>query len=122
MAQPRMRLNRAEREATLLDAAAKIVADEGVDSLTMEAVAAQAGVNKALPYRFFANRDGVLVALWERETSAFDARIQDALVGADSLEAKLRGILGVWLDLVESGGGVLGRLDAPGVGPQTSRV
>lgn len=113
----RRRLNRVEREASLLEAAAKIVADEGVEGLTMEGLAARAGINKALPYRFFANRDEVLVALWERETSAFDAEIEAALAGTESLEAKLQAILGVWLDLLEAGGGALGRLDAPGVGP-----
>jgi AcrR family transcriptional regulator len=102
---------------TLLDAAAKIVADEGVDALTMEGLAAQVGINKALPYRFFANRDAVLLALWERETQRFDADIERALAPATTLEAKLEAILGVWLDLLEAGGGALGRLEAPGVGP-----
>jgi AcrR family transcriptional regulator len=114
----RRRLNRAEREASLLDAAAKIVADEGVEALTMEGLAARVGINKALPYRFFANRDDVLVALWERETSAFDAEIELALAGAKTLEEKLQAILGVWLDLLAAGGGALGRLDVPGAGPR----
>jgi AcrR family transcriptional regulator len=113
----RRRLKRADREASLLDAAAKIVADEGVDGLTMEGLAARAGINKALPYRFFANRDAVLLALWERETQAFDAEIEAALAGAETLEDKLGAILGVWLDLLEAGGGALGRLEAPGAGP-----
>lgn len=116
-ARPRKRLNREDREASLLDAAAKIVADEGVDALTMEGLAARVGINKALPYRFFANRDEVLLELFERETSAFDAEIELALAGAETLEDKLRAILGVWLDRLEAGGGALGRLDAPGVGP-----
>lgn len=113
----RRRLKRADREASLLDAAAKIVADEGVDGLTMEGLAAQAGINKALPYRFFANRDAVLLALWDRETQTFDAEIEAALARAETLEQKLQAILGVWLDRLEAGGGALGRLDARGVGP-----
>jgi AcrR family transcriptional regulator len=84
----------------------------------MEGLAARAGINKALPYRFFANRDAVILALWERETQAFDAEIEAALAGAGTLEQKLQAILDVWLDLLEAGGGALGRLDAPGVGPQ----
>jgi len=116
-ARPRRRLTRADREVTLLDAAAKIVADEGVDALTMEGLAAQVGINKALPYRFFANRDAVLLALWERETQAFDADVEQALARAESFEAKLEAILGVWLDLLEAGGGALGRLEARGAGP-----
>jgi AcrR family transcriptional regulator len=114
---PRRRLNRIEREASLLDAADAIVAREGVEALTMEALAARAGVNKALGYRFFANRDEVLLALWDRETSAFDRRVREAIAPAEGLEAQLRAILDVWLDVVETGGGTLGRLDAPGVGP-----
>jgi len=111
------RLNRQEREASLLAAASKIVANEGVEALTMEGVAAEVGVNKALPYRFFANSDAVLLALWDRETAAFDAQVEAALEGKEALEDKLRAILGVWLDSVEAGGGTLGRLEAAGVGP-----
>ncbi len=116
-ARRRKRLNREEREASLLAAASKIVADDGVEALTMEGVAAGAGVNKALPYRFFANRDAVLLALWDRETAAFDAQVEAALDGKRRLEEKLRAILGVWLDSVEAGGGTLGRLEAAGAGP-----
>ncbi len=114
---PRKRLGRAERKATLIAAASKVVAERGVDALTMEGLAAAVGVNKALPYRFFANRDEVLLALWDHETSAFDEQVAQALVGKETLEERLRAILDEWLDRVDAGGGALGRLEAPGVGP-----
>jgi len=113
----RVRLDREAREASLLAAASNIVANEGAEALTMEGLAAEVGVNKALPYRFFANSDAVLLALWDRETLTFDARVEAALEGKTTLEDKLRAILGVWLDLVDAGGGALGQLNAPGVGP-----
>ncbi len=113
----RTRLNREERRTSLLAAAAGIVETAGVDALTMERVAAGAGVNKALVYRFFSNRNDVIVALWQQETEAFDARIQGSVARETDLEGKLRAILNAWLDDVEAGGGVLARLDAPGVGP-----
>ncbi len=116
-ARRRKRLNREDREASLLAAASKIVADEGAEALTMESLAAEVGVNKAIPYRFFSNSDAVLLALWDQETLAFDAQVEAALDGKATLEDKLRAILGVWLDLVDAGGGTLGRLDAAGVGP-----
>ena len=53
------RLTRAARREQLLDAAAQLGA-ASLDSVTMEGLAAQAGVSKALPYKFFANRDEVL--------------------------------------------------------------
>lgn len=103
--------------ASLMEAAATIVSEQGVEALTMEGVAAEAGVNKALVYRFFANRDAVLLALWKREAKAFDVRIRAAIGDCDSLEEKLQALLDTWLDEVEAGGGALARLDAPGVGP-----
>jgi AcrR family transcriptional regulator len=113
----RKRLNRAAREASLLDAAAEIVCDEGVEALTMEGVADRAGVNKALVYRFFQNRDAVLLALWDRETSIFDGLIEQAVGPKETLEEKLYAIVEVWLDEMEAGGGALGRLYPEGVGP-----
>ncbi len=110
------RLNRVEREATLLDAAAGIVAEDGVEALTMEGIAARAGVNKALVYRFFTNRDDVLVGLWVRETARFDEAIMAALRGKRDFAQKLHAIVEAWLDEVEAGGCLI-RLDAPGAGP-----
>lgn len=113
----RKRLDRVAREASLLDAAARIVAEEGVEALTMEGLAAEAGVNKALAYRFFANRDGVLLALWDRETAAFDGQVGVAIAAEEDLEGRIRAVLDAWLDRVERGGSALGRLEAEGVGP-----
>jgi len=100
-----------------MKAAATIVSEHGAEALTMEGIAAEAGVNKALVYRFFANRDAALIALWKIETEAFDARLQAAISERETLEDKLLALFDTWLDQVEAGGGVLGRLDVPGVGP-----
>jgi AcrR family transcriptional regulator len=83
--------------------AAAIVLEEGVEGVTMEGIASRAGVNKALPYRHFANRDDLLLALFDREAERFDEEVAQALDGACGLEAKLRAVVGVWLDQVEDG-------------------
>lgn len=111
------RLSFDEREELLLRAAATIVEKSGVDSLTMEGMAAAADVNKALAYRHFSNRGDVLLSLWEGETSRFDAKVTEALEDVSGLERRLRILLNVWLDEVEAGPSVLSLLDQEGVGP-----
>ena len=88
----------------------------------MEAVAAESGVDKALPYRHFANRDALLLALYERAIAAFDARVVAAVANARSLEDELRAIVDLWLDDLEAGGVVsrVQRLEAA-AGPLARR-
>lgn len=114
---PRKRLSFDEREQLLLEAAAEIVENGGADALTMEGMAAAAGVNKALGYRHFANRGDVLLALWDRETSRFDNKVVETLENVRGLERRLRAVLDVWLDDLEAGPSVLSLLDQEGVGP-----
>ena len=67
------RLSRDSRYDALLDAAAQLLADDGFSAVTMEAVAAQAGVSRPLVYKHFDNREALLAALWRREAAAIDA-------------------------------------------------
>ena len=54
-AMPGARLTAAQRKQQFLDVAAQLVVEQGADTVTMEAVAARAGVSKALSYRYFSN-------------------------------------------------------------------
>jgi AcrR family transcriptional regulator len=99
----RKRLTGPQRRATFLDAAATIIAARGAEALTMEGVAAELGVNKALGYRYFTNRDDLLVALYDRESDRFDQRIIDAIDPGASFEDKLRAIVTVYLEAVAEG-------------------
>lgn len=82
------RLPKAERRAQLLDAAAAIVADEGTDALTLQAVAARAGVTKPIAYEHFGSREGALIALYRRLDDDQMAAARNVLAnGPDTLEA-----------------------------------
>ena len=72
-AKPGQRLTGNERKTNFLAAAHALIRQRGLEALTMEGLAAHCNVNKALPYRHFANRDDVLVALFDHESSEFDA-------------------------------------------------
>jgi AcrR family transcriptional regulator len=72
---PPARMSRAERREQLLDVALDLLAEEGFDSLTMEAIARRAGVNRAVVYRSFPNLKLLLLALLHRE----DMRTRETL-------------------------------------------
>jgi len=52
-----------KRVELLLDAAATVIAEQGLEAATAEAIAAQARTAKGSLYQFFPNRDAVLAAL-----------------------------------------------------------
>jgi len=62
----------------ILDAAAAIADEDGVDAATTRAIADRAGVSYPSLYRFFSDRDAILGALLERHVAELDARCEDA--------------------------------------------
>lgn len=63
----RSRLDPAVRKSLILDATAKLVAQEGVAAVSMDRVGREAGVSKALVYVYFPNRLILLQELLRRE-------------------------------------------------------
>jgi AcrR family transcriptional regulator len=87
---PEGRLSHVDRHDALLDTAAALLEEGGASAVTMEAVAAHAGVSRPLVYKHFTNRDALMVALFRRESEAFDAEVVEALRGARGLEEVIR--------------------------------
>lgn len=98
------------RRSQLLDVAAELVAEHGAEAVTMEGVAARAGVSKALGYRYFDNADELLLTLHEREMAGVGARVADAMAGATTFEATIRTSLTTWLDILDERGPVITNL------------
>ncbi|WP_017623000.1 TetR/AcrR family transcriptional regulator [Nocardiopsis chromatogenes] len=79
------------RMAQILDAAEEVIADQGFEDATTNAIAARAGVSPGSLYQFFRNKDEVLDGLVERYTATsrefWDARLSDetARLSADEL-------------------------------------
>jgi len=90
--------------------AAELVAAHGVDAVTMEGVAAAAGVSKGLGYAYFANRGDLLLAVLEQEVAALNRRVVAAQNEAIGFEDKIRAAAHAWFDAVIERGGVLGTL------------
>ncbi|WP_162932099.1 TetR/AcrR family transcriptional regulator [Solimonas sp. K1W22B-7] len=90
--------------ATLLDAAARVVVERGLDNLTTNHVAEAAGVSIGSLYQYFDDKDALIEALMQRHTAELlvvvDGRLRE-LIDADA-RAITRGILEAVFDVVEN--------------------
>jgi len=68
--QPRERCDATRNRRRILAAAREIVAEHGAEGLSMNALAAAAGVGKGTIFRRFGDRDGLLHALLDDDTTA----------------------------------------------------
>jgi AcrR family transcriptional regulator len=64
--------------AALIRAGLAILAEEGVQGLTLRAVARRAGVSHNAPYRHFADKEALLVAIAEEGFIELAARVEEA--------------------------------------------
>ncbi|MFD5813901.1 TetR/AcrR family transcriptional regulator [Streptomyces sp. NPDC127038] len=71
-----LRADAARNRARLLEAAARLVEEQGVARLTMEGVACAAAVGKGTVFRRFGDRTGLLMALLDHTEKSF----QDAFI------------------------------------------
>ncbi|MDO8801964.1 TetR/AcrR family transcriptional regulator [Phenylobacterium sp.] len=80
----RTRLTPAARRDQILDVAARVIVQEGLQAATMERLARAAHVSKALVYTYFATRDGLLGALLQREQADLGDRGMAAALRAET--------------------------------------
>ena len=73
---PEPRRDAARNRTALLDAAERLVAHCGTRALTMDALAAEAGVGKGTVFRHFTSREGLMAALLDASETEF----QDSLI------------------------------------------
>lgn len=85
-----------QRSHQLLDAAARLMEREGSHAVSMQALAAEAGVSVGLIYRYFGGKDEVLLAVIVNVLDDFAATVPAAIASAgpdpiDRLAAAFRG-------------------------------
>jgi len=104
------RADAARNRRRVLEAAAALFGEHGVDGISMDAVARAAGVGKGTLFRRFGDRQGLLVALLD----AAERRLQDDLLhgppplgpGAPA-EARLLAFLEAYVALLEARGDIV---------------
>lgn len=73
-----------DRMQALLDAAATLIDDEGIDAVTTTAVAYRSRSSVGVLYRYFPNVDSLLKALAQRNMQRFFEHVQDGIEKAPS--------------------------------------
>src|SRR3546814_17040256 len=73
----------------VLDAAQRVVARDGAAGLTLEAVAAEAGISKASVLYDYGTKQALMKALIERRIAAEDSRIGEIEAGLDRKSTRL---------------------------------
>jgi AcrR family transcriptional regulator len=68
---PQERGDAARNRALLLEAAQKLISDRGPDAVTMDDIAAAAGVGKGTLFRRFGSRAGLMLVLLDEDDRAF---------------------------------------------------
>ena len=90
MSAPRQYLSPDDRRLMLLDAARELVETDGLDALSIPAVATKAGASRALVYSFFPGNDALLAAFFAQCIQRYQHVLD--LVDAEVTDAHARAI------------------------------
>lgn len=77
-----------ERVEQILQAAVELLADSGVEGLTMRALAARTGIPVATIYRYFANRDEIIAAYLDQELEKIEESALAAVSDVDRVTVR----------------------------------
>ena len=72
--------------AALVEAGLQMVAERGIEALSVAEAAKRAGVSAAAPYRHFPSRKAFLAAVATAAVREFDAEVRSALTADDPIE------------------------------------
>jgi AcrR family transcriptional regulator len=73
-----------QRREQLLDVGRKLFADKGFEAVTVEEIAAKAGVSKPVVYEHFGGKEGLYAVVVDREMNRLLGMISDALTGGNA--------------------------------------
>jgi TetR/AcrR family transcriptional regulator len=86
----------------ILQAAERIFAEAGYGSARTNAIAAQAGVNKALLYYYFKSKDGLYRAILNEHLNEFQRRVSEVLSAEGSARSKLLKYVSMHFDFISA--------------------
>jgi AcrR family transcriptional regulator len=99
---PRRRLQPAERRQTLIDAASKLFAERGYDYVTLDEVAARAGVTKVIVYRHFDSKKALYLTLLAAHRDELLKTLAEGMAIARPLEDRVPAVADAWFAYVET--------------------
>jgi AcrR family transcriptional regulator len=96
-----MLLSRQERREALLEAADRIVQRDG-PAVSMDSIAAEAGITKPILYRHFGDKGGLYASLAQRHTDRLLEVLQQALAGGGTTRARVERTIDAYLRHLEA--------------------
>ncbi|MEY2758265.1 MAG: HTH-type transcriptional regulator AcrR [Pseudomonadota bacterium] len=110
IARTRTRLEPEARQTQILDHAARLVTEEGLSGFSMERVARDAGVSKALVYTYFSNQAHLLKSLLKRDLERIQREQMHAAMSARTFPELVRNTTHIALLEAENRGAFVRRL------------
>src|SRR5271157_722544 len=104
--------NSGARRQAILHAAERIFADEGLEGARTDAIAAAAGVNKALLYYYFRSKHGLYREVLEGYLADFNRQAMELLSSEGSARAVLERYINLHCDFTGRFGSVLFQFSA----------
>jgi AcrR family transcriptional regulator len=98
----RRRLSAPDRRAAILDAALEVFSGRGYHAASIDEIAQEAGISKALIYEHFPSKKDLHASLLERHVSEIFGRLAETAAGPDPGEVRLRAGVDAFLDWVET--------------------
>jgi AcrR family transcriptional regulator len=96
----------------ILAAALKIFRDRGFDAATMREIAAAAGMSLGAAYYYFDSKDALVMAFYEQAQQEMEPVTERILSESNSLEQRLRGIIGQKFEYFKPNQTLMGALSA----------
>jgi AcrR family transcriptional regulator len=91
----------ARTRSAIIDAALALFRTKGYDATTMRAIAAEAGVSVGNAYYYFASKEHLIQAFYDRAQEEHWVAAQPVLEAERDLGARIAGVLEAWLDTME---------------------
>jgi len=88
-----------QTRALILETAMRLFQERGYDRTTMRAIAQEAGVSVGNAYYYFAGKEHLIQGFYDRIAAEHQAAVREVLARESDLEARLAGVLKVWLDI-----------------------
>src|SRR5437879_5036362 len=99
---PRRRLPPARRRQTLLEAAPELVAEPGYGFVTLDEVAARAGVTKVIVYRHFGSKRALYLTLLAAHRDELLSTLAEGMTSERPLEDRVPAVADAWFAYVEA--------------------
>jgi len=95
--------HRARQLRNLLDGARALVAEEGIEALTLAALARRVGLSRPGLYEYFRSKDDLVAAILEEELPRWASLVEAALAGAEGVDGKVAAYIRCQLEVMTDG-------------------